>query len=338
MTAAAIAAAVGGVVSGDPDHVVHGIAPLDRADASHVSFYAKVGYGTLFENSAAGVVLIAPELADAPGKCVSRVIVAKPHEAMLSLLPTFHPEPEFVPGIHPSAVVDPTARVAAGARVDALSVIGAGAEIADGAWIGAGCVVGDGVSVGAKSRLHPHVTLYPGSVIGARVILHSGARIGSDGFGYVFQGGAHQKIPHVGRCVIGDDVEIGANSTVDRGSIDDTVVGQGTKLDNLVHLGHNVRVGRLCLFMAHVGISGSTHIGDGVIFAGQSGSAGHLEIGNGARMAARAAVYRDVPAGETWSGTPARPHREELRKDAALHRLAARMKEIEALLDAAKPR
>ena len=166
--------------------------------------------------------------------------------------------------------------------------------------------------------------------------LHSGARIGSDGFGFVYQDGAHQKIPHVGRCVIGDDVEIGANSTVDRGSIDDTVIGAGTKLDNLVHVGHNVRIGRLCLFMAHVGISGSTHIGDGVIFAGQSGAAGHLEIGHGARMAARAAVYRDVPAGETWSGTPARPHREELRKDAALQRLAARLREIEALLDAAK--
>ena len=151
--------------------------------------------------------------------------------------------------------------------VDALAVVGAGARIGEGAWVGASCVVGSGVSVGARSRLHPHVTLYPGSVIGERVTLHSGARIGSDGFGFVYQDGAHQKIPHVGRCVIGDDVEIGANSTVDRGSIDDTVIGAGTKLDNLVHVGHNVRIGRLCLFMAHVGISGSTHIGDGVIFA-----------------------------------------------------------------------
>jgi UDP-3-O-[3-hydroxymyristoyl] glucosamine N-acyltransferase len=338
MTAAAIAAAVGGVVSGDPAHLVHGIAPLDRATRIHLSFFAKAGYGALFEQSEAGVVLVAPELAESTGKCTSRVVVANPQEALLSLLPTFHPEPEFVPGVHPSAVVDPTATIARGARVDACTVIGAGAMIADGAWIGANCVVGDGVSVGPGSRLHPQVTLYPGAVIGARVILHSGARIASDGFGYVFQGGAHQKIPHVGRCVIGDDVEIGANCTVDRGSIDDTVVGAGTKLDNLVHLGHNVRVGRLCLFMAHVGISGSTHIGDGVIFAGQSGAAGHLEVGSGARMAARAAVFRDVPAGETWSGTPARPHREELRKDAALNRLAARMKEIEALLDAAKSR
>ncbi len=336
MTAAAVAAAVGGVVIGDATRVVRGVAPLDRANESQVSFFAKLGYAALFAASRAGVVLVSPELAETPGLCATRVIVARPHEAMLALLPTFYPEPDFVPGIHASAVVDPSAEVAEGARVDALAVVGAGARIGEGAWVGASCVVGSGVSVGARSRLHPHVTLYPGSVIGERVTLHSGARIGSDGFGFVYQDGAHQKIPHVGRCVIGDDVEIGANSTVDRGSIDDTVIGAGTKLDNLVHVGHNVRIGRLCLFMAHVGISGSTHIGDGVIFAGQSGAAGHLEIGHGARMAARAAVYRDVPAGETWSGTPARPHREELRKDAALQRLAARLREIEALLDAAK--
>ncbi len=336
MTASAIAVAVNGVVVGDPDCVVRGVAPLDRATGAQVSFFSKAGYGELFATSRAGVVLVSPELAETPGLCVNRVIVAKPHEAMLALLPTFYPQPDFVAGIHPSSVVDPSADVAAGARVDALAVIGAGALIGDGAWIGASCVVGDGVTVGAQSRLHPQVTLYSGTVVGSRVVLHSGARIGSDGFGYVYQGGAHQKIPHVGRCVIGDDVEIGANSTIDRGSIDDTVIGAGSKLDNLVHVGHNVRIGRLCLFMAHVGISGSTHIGDGVIFAGQSGAAGHLEVGTGARLAARAAVFRDVPAGETWSGTPARPHREELRKDASLHRLAARLKELEALLDAAK--
>lgn len=338
MTAAAIAAAVGGVVRGDADHRVDGIAPLDRATARQVSFFAKPGYATLFERSEAGVVLVAPELAEYAGRCVARVIVAKPHEAMLALLPAFHPTPEFVAGIHPSAVVAASAKVSASARVDALAVVGEEARIGDGVWVGAGSVVGDGVTIAAGARLHPQVTLYPGAVIGRRVIVHSGARIGSDGFGYVFRDGMHAKIPHVGRCVLEDDVEIGANSTVDRGSIDDTVIGAGTKLDNLVHVGHNVRIGRLCLFMAHVGISGSTHIGDGVIFAGQSGSAGHLEIGDGARMAARAAVYRDVPAGETWSGTPARPHREELRKDAALNRLAARLKEIEALLDAARGR
>jgi UDP-3-O-[3-hydroxymyristoyl] glucosamine N-acyltransferase len=336
MTAAAIAAAVGGVVAGDAERMVSGIAPLDRATERHVSFFAKGGYGALFELSNAGVVLVSPALAEAAGKCTSRVVVENPHEAMLALLPIFYPEPDFVPGVHPAAVVDSSARVAAGARVDAFCVIGAGVSVADGAWIGAGSVVGDGVTVGARTRLYPQVTLYAGSVIGERVVLHSGTRIGSDGFGYVFQDGAHQKISHVGRCVIGDDVEIGANCAVDRGSIDDTVIGAGSKLDNLVHIGHNVRIGRLCLFMAQVGIAGSTHIGDGVIFAGQSGATGHLEIGSGARMAARTAVFRDVPAGETWSGTPARPHREELRKDAALHRLAARLKEIEALLDAAK--
>jgi UDP-3-O-[3-hydroxymyristoyl] glucosamine N-acyltransferase len=154
MTASAIAVAVNGVVVGDPDCVVRGVAPLDRATGAQVSFFAKAGYGELFATSRAGVVLVSPELAETPGLCVNRVVVAKPHEAMLALLPTFYPQPDFVAGIHPSSVVDPSADVAAGARVDALAVIGAGAVIGDGAWIGASCVVGDGVTVGAQSRLH----------------------------------------------------------------------------------------------------------------------------------------------------------------------------------------
>ena len=217
-----------------------------------------------------------------------------------------------------------------------LVVIGAGAQVGERVVIGAGSVVGAGVSLGADTQLMPRVTIYHSVSLGERCVVHSGAVIGADGFGIAKDTDGWVKVPQLGSVRIGHDVEIGANSTIDRGSIDDTVIGAGSKLDNLVHVGHNVRIGRLCLFMAHVGISGSTHIGDGVIFAGQSGAAGHLEVGPGARLAARAAVFRDVPAGETWSGTPARPHREELRKDASLHRLAARLKELEALLDAAK--
>jgi UDP-3-O-[3-hydroxymyristoyl] glucosamine N-acyltransferase len=158
-------------------------------------------------------------------------------------------------------------------------------------------------------------------------------RIGSDGFGYVFTGGAHAKIPHVGRCIIENDVEIGANTTIDRGSIDNTVIGAGTKIDNLVQVGHNVQVGKLCLVMSQVGISGSAHIGDGCVLAGQAGLGGHITIGAGARIAGQAGVFGDVPAGETWSGYPARPHREALRATGALFKIAGMMKQLEKIIE-----
>ena len=193
-------------------------------------------------------------------------------------------------------------------------------------------VIGSGVIVGTGCRLHSGATLYPGTTLGDRVIVHAGARIGSDGFGYVFKGSRHEKIPHVGRCVVESDVEIGANTTIDRGSIDDTVIGAGTKIDNLVHIAHNVRIGRLCLIMAQVGIAGSVRVEDGAILAGQAGIAGHHTIGAGARLAAQAGAFGDVPAGETWSGYPARPHREALRAQAAMFKLPSLLRGLERLL------
>jgi UDP-3-O-[3-hydroxymyristoyl] glucosamine N-acyltransferase len=217
--------------------------------------------------------------------------------------------------------------------IGAHVVIGSGVTIGDRVTIDAGCVIGDGVHIGDDSQLFGNVTVYPHVQVGCRVFIHAGARIGSDGFGYVFHDGAHQKIPHVGRCVIGDDVEIGANTTIDRGSIDDTVIGPGTKIDNLVHVGHNVRIGALCLLMAQVGIAGSTYVEDGVILAGQVGLGGHLTVGKGARLGAQAGAFGDVPAGETWSGYPARPHRDALRAQAALFRLSGLMRALERLIE-----
>jgi UDP-3-O-[3-hydroxymyristoyl] glucosamine N-acyltransferase len=170
-------------------------------------------------------------------------------------------------------------------------------------------------------------------VLGRRVAIHSGVRLGSDGFGYVYGDGQHRKIPHVGRCVVEDDVEIGANTTIDRGSIGDTVIGAGTKIDNLVHLGHNVRVGRLCLVMAQVGVSGSATIEDGVILAGQAGVQGHATIGAGARIGGQAGILGDVPAGATFSGYPGRPHKESLRATAALFKLTGMVRGLERLLE-----
>ncbi len=191
------------------------------------------------------------------------------------------------------------------------------------------------MAIGAATQLFPSVTIYSGSTIGQRVTLHAGVRVGSDGFGYVQPGGnaGHVKIPHVGRCIIEDDVEVGANTTIDRGSIDDTVIGAGTKIDNLVQIAHNVRIGRACLIMAQVGIAGSARIEDGAMLLGQVGMAGHHTVGSGARVGAQAGVFGDIPAGETWSGYPARPHKEALRAQAALFKLPSLLRRIERLLD-----
>ena len=333
LTAADIAQAVGGRVVGDPDVTVTAIAPLDRAGPSDLSFLSGARYASAFARSCAGVVLVPEDLEQAEGAARARVVVGKPHEAMLRLIPRFHPPVAFEPGVHPTAVIGRGARIGEGSAVGAHVVLGEGAVIGERVRIDSHCVIGAGVSVGADTLLHPGVTLYPGTRVGARVILHSGVRLGSDGFGYVHRGGVHEKIPHVGRCIVHDDVEIGANSTVDRGSIDDTVIGAGTKIDNLVHVGHNVRIGRLCLLMAQVGISGSTHIEDGCIIAGQAGIAGHVVIGARARIGGQAGVFGSVPAGETWSGYPARPHKESLRATAALFKLAGLMRRLERLLE-----
>lgn len=316
LTAQAIAEIVGGELRGDPRTTVDAMAPLDRAEPQHVSFLASAKYAPLFVTSRAGVVLISPELdTDHTAAAVpSRVIVEKPHDAMLALLPKLYQLDTDLP------TIAPTARLGVGVR------LGEGVSIDD--YV----VVGDGVTIGDGTHVYAHVTLYPGTEVGARCRIHAGARLGSDGFGYVYRDGAHNKIPHVGRCVIGNDVEIGANTTIDRGSIDDTVIGDGTKIDNLVHVGHNVRIGRLCLLMAQVGIAGSARIGDGVILAGQAGIGGHVEIGVGARIAGQAGVFGNVPAGETWSGYPARPHRESLRASGALLRLTKLVRQLEQLV------
>lgn len=333
LTAAAIAEVVGGRVIGDASITVSGVAPLDRACVRDLSFLGAAKYSPMFTSSQAGIVLVSPELAETPGTVSVRIIVDKPQESLLSLLPRFHRAAPAVLGIHSTAVVGVGATFGRDISVGPYAVVGEGATIGDSAVIGAHVVVGAGVRIGDGSHLYPGVTVYSGSVIGNRVTIHAGARIGSDGFGYVPRDGQHLKIPHVGRCIIEDDVEIGANTTIDRGSIDDTVVGAGTKVDNLVQIAHNVRIGRMCLIMAQVGIAGSVRVEDGAMLLGQVGVSGHHTIGKGARLAAQAGVFGDIPAGETWSGYPARPHKEALRAQAALFKLPGLLRRIERLLD-----
>ena len=330
LTAARVAALVHGRLEGDGALAIGRVAPLARAERDALSFLAAPRYAAEAQATRAGAVLVTEALAAHVAQVPARIVVPQPHEAMLRVLPQlFRPSP-VAPGVHPTAILGRGATLGDGVHVGPHVVVGDGATIGDRTVLQAGAWVGAGVRIGADCTLWPGVRCYPGTVLGDRVTVHANTVLGSDGFGYVQQGGAHTKIPHVGRCLVGDDVEIGANCAIDRGSIDDTIVGAGTKIDNLVHLAHNVHVGRLCLLMSQVGIAGSSRLGDGVVVAGQGGIAGHVAIGDGARIAAQAGVIGDVPAGGTWSGYPARPHREMLRAQAALLKLPALLRRLGA--------
>ena len=319
-------------MAGDGAAVAASIAALDRAAADQLSFCGSAKYGALMAASRAGIVLVSPETAKLPSPAPARIVVENPYEALLSLIPRFYRLPERAPGVHPSAVIGAGVTLGEAPSIGAHAVVESGAVLGDRVTIGANVVVGRGARLGDDVQLYPGVTIYPNARLGNRVIIHAGARIGSDGFGYVFREGKHAKLPHVGGCILEDDVEVGANTTIDRGSIDDTVVGAGTKIDNLVQIAHNVRIGRLCLLMSQVGVAGSVRIEDGCILAGQVGVSGHHTIGKGATLAAQAGVFGDIPPGETWSGYPARPHKEALRAQAALFKLAGLMRRIERML------
>jgi UDP-3-O-[3-hydroxymyristoyl] glucosamine N-acyltransferase len=336
LTAAVIADLIGGELLGDAAAVVSSVAPLDRASSGQLSFCATGKYAALLAGTRASIVLVAPEVAQEVTSAAARVVVKAPHDALVSLLPKLYRVPARVPGIDPNVVIGRGARIGADAVIGPFVQIGDGAVIGDRATLDARCVVGAGARVGDDVHLYPGVTLYPGVSVGNRVLIHANATIGSDGFGYVSDKTGHRKIPHVGGCFISDDVEIGAGTTIDRGSVGDTMIGAGTKIDNLVHVAHNTRIGRLCMIAAQVGISGSAVLGDGVVVGGQAGFQGHHTIGSGARIGGQSGVFGDVPAGETWSGYPARPHRESLRAHAALFKLSSLLKRIERVLGVPK--
>ena len=342
ISAAEIAALTGGRLEGPGSAAATRVAPLDRAGPGDLSFLASPRYLSYFHASRAAVVLVADAVGD-PGTAgpAARVFVADPYRALFAVLPRLYPPPDWTAGVHDTAVIGRGATWQDPVAIGPHAVLGAGVRLGRHVRIGAGSVLEDGVQVGDDTELAPGVICYRGTEIGSRVILHAGVRLGTDGFGYVpgaAAGGGHLKIPHVGRCVIGDDVEIGANSCVDRGSVDDTVVGSGTKIDNLVHVAHNVRIGARCLIMAQVGIAGSSRIEDDVILAGQAGIADHLTIGKGARVLVQGGVMHDVPPGETVWWTPAKPHREALRALAALFKLPGLLRSLErASKQAEKP-
>ena len=333
LSAQDIAALTGGRLVGSTDVRVRRVAPLERAGPEELSLLANRRYLTQLVQSRAAALLVAPAFADAPGGPACRIVVKDPHTAMIAVLGVLYPPAVWEPGIHPTAVIGHGAHWEDPISIGPYVVLGDGVQLGRNTRLEAGCVLGDGVVAGDDLHCYPHVVCYSGTEIGARVILHAGVRLGSDGFGYVpGPGTLPRKIPQVGRCIIGDDVEIGANTTVDRGSIDDTIIGAGTKIDNLVQIGHNVHVGARCLIAALSGISGSTHVEDDVMMGGQVGLADHLTVGKRARLLVQAGVIGDIAAGATVSGFPARDHRSMLRAQGALHRLTAIVGELEALV------
>ncbi len=304
-----------------PERLFAGVAPLDRAELDHISFLDNLKYRAEFRDSRAGACVVRPAHAAGAPEGMALMLTEDPYRAFAAIAVAFHPAPRPPAGIDALARIDPSASVGADCRIEPGAIVGARVTVGARSHIGAYTVIGDGVTIGEDVHVGSHCTLQY-CLIGDRVTIHPGARIGQDGFGFALGPAGHLKVPQLGRVIVGDDVEIGANATIDRGAGPDTVIGSGTKIDNLVQIGHNVQLGRGCVVVAQTGLSGSTKAGDMVLFGGQSGMAGHLSIGDGARVAAQSGVFRDIPAGQTVIGSPALPVKEFWRQIAVLSRLA----------------
>lgn len=297
-----------------------GIAPLQTAGESDVSFLDNRKYAAALERSRAAAVIVHPEMAARVPKTAVAIETPEPYAAWARVAALFHPPPPARAGIHPSACVAEDAVIDPSAEIGPFAVVESHAEIGPRCRIGAFAFIGTGSVLGQDCRVGPHVSVSH-ALIGRRVYLYPGSRIGQEGFGFAVTDEGYLTVPQLGRVVIEDDVEVGANSTIDRGSLHDTTIGAGTRIDNLVQIGHNVRLGRGCVVVAQVGISGSTTIEDHVMLGGQAGLVGHLHIGKGARIGAQAGVISDVPAGASVVATPARPAKEYFRYLASLRRM-----------------
>jgi UDP-3-O-[3-hydroxymyristoyl] glucosamine N-acyltransferase len=328
-----LAALSDGELIGDPTLKITGAASLSEADQGEISFFTDRKYIGLLRKTRASAIFVPPDFAEPIN--AAQIRVSNPSKAFEQVLLKFAPKPiTFAPGIHPSAVVDGSAQLGHRVSIQPLAIIKPGAKIGDDTIVGAGSYVGHETVIGSACHIYPHVTIRERSRIGSRVIIHSGAVIGADGFGFEMVDGRHQKIQQLGIVQIDDDVEIGANTTVDRARFGRTWIQQGVKIDNLVQIAHNVVIGKNSVIVAQTGISGSTRVGERVIMGGQVGIVGHLEIADGSMIAAQSGITKNLSGG-VWFGSPAVPFPEAKQQIAWIHRLGklfARVKEIEKKL------
>ena len=317
----ALAEAAGCASEGD--RLLHGVAPLQMAGPEHVSFLDNRQYAPLLDATRAGAVIVHPNFAARVPVGSIAIVTPEPYLAWARVASLFYPLPPALPGVHPAASVDPSAAIDPSAEVGPMAVIGAGAQIGASCRIGPGAVIGAGVQMGPHCRVGACASISH-AVLGTRVYVYPGARIGQEGFGFAVGPAGFVTVPQLGLVRLEDDVEVGANSCIDRGSTLDTIIGAGSRLDNLVQIGHNVQLGRCCIVVSQAGISGSTVLEDFVVVAAQAGLIGHLRIGAKARIGAQSGVMRNVEAGADVLGAPAIPVREFFRNVAVLRKLAAR--------------
>lgn len=325
-----LAAIIGGNVEGDGDVVIRGVAGIREAEPGDITFIANPKYVEFLPGTRASAVIAGEKLATSK----PLIRIDNPYYAYFKVLNIFAAEQavRYPRGVHQTAVVDPSARLGRNIAIGPCCQISRGAVIGDDTTILGGTFVGEGVTIGNACLVYPNVTIREGCELGNRVILQPAVVIGSDGFGYAKHGSIHHKVPQIGRVVVEDDVEIGANSCIDRATTGETRIGRGTKIDNLVQIAHNVVLGENCVIAAQVGISGSTRLGNGVVIAGQAGLQGHIEVGDGVMIGGQAGVTKSVPAGTSVSGYPAREHsaaRRMIAHTAMLPDLFKRVKELE---------
>ena len=305
----------------DPQQLVHDVAPLETAGPETLSFLDNPKYADTFRNSNAGACIVAAKLAGDAPHGMAILLSEQPYRAYAHIASAFYPGSADTLSKHPSAVIDPAASIGEGCTIGPNAVIAADVVLGERVRVGAGVVIERSVTVDAESKIGANASLSH-CEIGKRCSLHPGVRIGQRGFGFDMSPKGHLDVPQLGRVIVGDDVEIGANSSIDRGSGPDTVIGDGCKIDNLVQIGHNVHMGKGCVVVGQAGIAGSAHLEDFVVLAGQSGVAGHIRIAAGTQIAARSGVMRDTKPGDKLAGNPAIPAREYFRQMAALAKLA----------------